>query len=72
MVHIKLNRGIFRLDNNNNNKQILYSSRVKYIITGNPVVYIKALNKTLTPKSLMEGRSPRNPGAATAITTPPH
>ena len=26
----------------------------------------------LTPKSLLEGRCPRNPGAATAITTPRH
>ena len=26
----------------------------------------------LTPKSLMEGRCPRSPGAATAITTPRH
>ena len=57
MVHIKLNRGIFSLElcnnDNNNNRHIhvLYSSRVKYIITGNPVVYIKTLDKTKNKKT---------------------
>ena len=35
-------------------------------------VFMNVFDVHLTPKSLLEGRCPRNPGAATAITTPRH